>query len=348
MNASINAAREVIARNCHIADARHGAELGMCTYLMKMREYYRWEQGVGVDAPLPKDELGDWLMAREALWESLGNEDYLPIPAGGEQIDPFDADALNAYLEPHGLIYSAGLVNGARANFFLGRLASSEERTDGFQLRISDKEWVRCLNSPPAMTQGRTIYLRQESLYRYLWEKYQAWGWRRADNALGKAFAYYPFGRDNDAALTAMTESEMAAMRAHELGEYRAGQLLGEAWNAMLLDLALTPVEIMARAVRDYLADSWVTLPQLLEEGRDASIHFFIGNIGAMRKMLAPALQEAYRRWLETGDAGFLREWTRRGQDHWSMLAEEMLMLHRRDGRAALPVIKELVERSTL
>ena len=34
---------ETVQRNCDISDARHAGEYGLCTFLLKMREYYRWE-----------------------------------------------------------------------------------------------------------------------------------------------------------------------------------------------------------------------------------------------------------------------------------------------------------------
>ena len=58
-------------RNCDIADAQHGGDYTLCVYLMKMREYFRWEAGLPFNARLPKDEVGEWLTAREGLWESL-------------------------------------------------------------------------------------------------------------------------------------------------------------------------------------------------------------------------------------------------------------------------------------
>ena len=33
---------EAVQRNCHIADARHAREMTLCTYLLEMREFFRW------------------------------------------------------------------------------------------------------------------------------------------------------------------------------------------------------------------------------------------------------------------------------------------------------------------
>ena len=30
---------QAVQHNCHISDARHGADYSLCVYLMKMREY---------------------------------------------------------------------------------------------------------------------------------------------------------------------------------------------------------------------------------------------------------------------------------------------------------------------
>lgn len=337
-----------VRRNCYIADARHGADYGMCTYLLKMREFYRWEQGLAFDAPLSKDEVGDWLVAREELWGELSEQDFGAVQIGEQDFDPFDTAAINTALAPLGLVYSAGLVQGARPNFFLGELERRETPADGFELWLADAELARCLNSPPAMNAGRAIFLRRESLRRYLWEKLESWRWSRPDNAFGRALACYPFDTDVAAALDAMTENELAAAREHEIGEYLAGQSLGEAWNAMLLDLSLSPAELMARAVRDHLADCTRTLPLLAAEGRAPSIHFFAGNLSAMRKQLFPALDAAYRQWLDDGDLRPLAVLAKTGAAHFGALAGDMLELHRRHGLDAAKPIAALVASRTL
>ena len=339
---------EAVQHNCDIVDARHGADYGMCTYLLKMRELYRWQQGLDLGAPLGKDDVGDWLTAREARLEALESAEFRPLPIAGSAIDPFDAEAVNAALEGHGLVYSAGLVHGASPHFFLAELEAEQRADNGFLLRVSGRELARCLNAPPAMTRGSTIFLRRESLRRYLWEKYESWLWSRPPGAMARAVACYPFDTGLESALDQMTAAEMAAIEAHERGEYQAGLVLGDAWERMLLDLSLTPAELMARAVRDHLADCTHTLPMLLADGRDASLHFFVANLGAMRKQLFPSLDAAYRHWLESGATARFAELASRGQGHWHGLAERMLTLHERHGPRAAKPIAEAVEEAFL
>jgi hypothetical protein len=340
--------RNEVQRNCHIADARHAADLGMCTYLMRMREYYRWEKGLPLGERLENDAVGDWLSAREALWADLAELDYAPLRVADESFDPFDAEGVNAALEPLGLVYSAGLAHGAKPHFFLGRLERREDPVDGFSLRVSDEELARGLNAPPAMLQGRTIFVRREALRRMLWEKLETWRWSRADNGFARAFAAYDFDNDLHGALAKMTEAEMAAAVEHEIGEFEAGRLLGEAWNAMLLDVVGTPAELMARAVRDHIADCLRTLPMLTRARQETSLHFFFGNLTGMRREIFPGLQAGYRECLTTGDCEPLQAIAEVGREHWTGVAREVLELHRAFGAGAAQPIGRLVRENYL
>jgi hypothetical protein len=334
---------DAVQYNCDIADARHGGDYGMCTYLLKMRELYRWQHGLSFGAPLGKDAVGDWLTAREERLEGLEDADFRDLVIDDKPLDPFDAEAVNAALQGTGLVYSAGLVNGARPHFFLGELETERCAEDGFVLRVSGRELARCLNAPPAMTRGSTIFLRRESLRRYLWEKYESWLWNRPDGAMARVVACYPFEEALDEALDRMTEAEMAVVAAHERGEFDVGLALGEDWDRMLLDVSLTPAEIMARAVRDHLADCLHTLPMLIESGRESSLHFFFANLGAMRKELFPSLERGYRAWLDTGDTAQLEELADRGRAHWHDVAHRMMSLHREmSSKAAAPMAAEV------
>jgi hypothetical protein len=322
-----------------------------------MREYYRWEKHLPFGASLEHDRVGDWLTEREQLWEGLEDAELKPVPIGGESFDPFDADAINARLASQGLVYSAGLGARAKPHFFLGDLECAQ-RTGDYAVYVSAEEYARDLTAPPAMTLGHSIFLRRESLRRMLWEKLESWRWSRPDNALGRAFACYDFDTDLDGSLDAMTDREIDNSLLHEQGEVQAGRRLGDAdWNAMLLDLTQTPAELMARAVRDHLADCLVTLPRLSgvadtaaspAADRAAALHFYLGNLTNMRKAIFPSLPHAYEDWRRDGDVARLGAVATTGRDHWERLGHGMLSLHRAHGADAAEPIRDLVERSHL
>ncbi|MGD9788743.1 MAG: Sfum_1244 family protein [Sulfuricellaceae bacterium] len=335
--------RAVVQRNCLIADARHARDYTMCTYLLKMREYYRWEKGYRFADSLPKDELGSWLSERERLWETLEEEPFAPLPVNGAKFAPFDSAAINQALTPLGLVYSGGYGGHATPHFFLGELLRAEDR-EGFSILVAGSEQARDLAAPPAMSQGKTIYIRRESLRRLLWERIEEWRWRKAEGPMRRALDHFGFDADPDGALETMTDCELEAAILHEVGECRAGELLGEEWNEMLLTLSATQAELVARAVRDHLADSLCALPSLLERNSAASLHFYFANYRGMRRELYPELLSAYQHWAEDGKTRLLLDTIKRGRDRWQAAAEELLRLYRDHGPAAATPISELLK----
>jgi hypothetical protein len=336
-----------VQHNCHISDARHGADYSLCVYLMKMREYYRWEKGLPYGAALAKDHVGSWLQAREQLWEELADAELAPIEIDSDHFDPFDAEGINARLEPHGLVYSGGLGSQGKPHFFLGDL-EQRRSTGDYSVFVVAGEYARDLTAPPAMTLGQTIFLRRQSLRRLLWEKLESWRWSRPDNALGRAFACYDFENALDESLDAMADREIDSVLLHEEGEYEAGVRLGDGWNEMLMGLLYTPAELMARAVRDHLADCLITLPTLAAEGDDASLHFYMGNLTHMRKEIFPSLQHAYEGWGRTDERQPILAVAEAGRSHWEQLAQAMIEIHQEAPSEAPGRIQSLVGDSHL
>src|SRR5450759_2630606 len=96
----------------------------LCSYLLEMREFYRWEHGLPLSQSPPRAEVGRWLAAREALWNDLEDRgaDYGPLPVGAELFDPFASDAINQSLFAQGMVYGAGIGRFHKPHFFLGEL----------------------------------------------------------------------------------------------------------------------------------------------------------------------------------------------------------------------------------
>lgn len=338
-----------VQQNCNIADARHGGEYTMCTYLMKMREFYRWEHQLDFNERLPKEELGEWLADRENSWLELEEADFLSLTVSGESLDPFADVRINELLRPHGLVYSGGLGGHARAQFYLAELESEELQSDGFLLRVSGRELARGLNAPAAMTREHSIYLRREALCRQLWERYEIWRWSSAKNALAEAYAGYDMQGDVRAALSQMADRELETVRQHEIGEFLAGEIVGDEWNRMLIKVAHTPAELMARAVRDHLADCATTLPYLLNNRRSDSIHLFVGSLSGMRKQIFPALQGAYERWAGSGGSDELLQLAQLGERHWQKVALQLCDCYRDDqGGDCAASIAQIIEQNYL
>ena len=326
MNTTLKELIETVQLNCHIADARHAGDYTLCVYLLKMREMYRWEQGINFKTMLTTDDVGDWLTEREGLWDEVEEQDYKGLTIAGDNYDPFENHLINTLLDDHKLVYNAGLGIRCRPHFFVAALEKMIQHDD-YTIYISGKEYARDMAAPAAMAQENRIFIRRESLRRVIWEILDDARVIGLDNPLTRAMGFYSFEDDAETALNQMTEAEIKFVIQHEIGEVKAGHTLENGWNEMLSDLARTQAEIMLRAIRDHLADSITTLPALLKDNNPASLHFYFGNMTAMRKYLAPALMEAYEIWNETGSLDALHEIVTQSQNHWQTLASDVAAL---------------------
>ncbi|MBS3935688.1 MAG: hypothetical protein KGZ43_05900 [Sulfuritalea sp.] len=315
-----------VQRNCHIADARHAREMTLCTYLLEMREFYRWESGIPLGDPLARAEVGEWLNGREALWETLAEHDFAPLRLAGVEYEPFAVADINREILPHGLVYGAGIGRFGKPHFFLGRLARQEEK-DGLTVLVCACEYARDLTAIPAALQGGTVIVRREALRQWLWEKAEAWAMRRTPGALARALAAYGYpmeGGDPRAALERMTDAETATLILHERGEHAAGRRLGTGWEERLAGARKRRTEILMRAVRDNLADCLVTLPALIERQAWPSLWFWFANLDGMRHALWPAM--AGYDYTKVGAGGTaLQTLVQCGAAHWEAVAHQLL-----------------------
>jgi len=322
---------EAVQTNCDIADATHAADMALCTYLLQMREFYRWEQGRAPLQPLNQGEVGNWIAAREVLWAGLQGRSWRFLPLGDESFDPFDVAVINERLNPQGLVYGAGYTAPGRASFFLGELESVQVR-DGVMLRVCGPEYARGLVAPPAALQGGVIHLRRQILQQWLWEKYEAWTLRRRDGAFRRALLAHGYGQMNEQAIERMARQQAETVLLHELGEFQVGQQLGPDWAALRQSLTDRRTELTLRAVRDLWADCRVTLPTLLQRGDAAALHFWFANFDGIRAERAPALAQAYEAWCAGASDRVLRVAVSQGVTHWRAVCEQALAQYRCPG----------------
>ena len=312
-----------VQTNCDIADARHARDVSLCTYLLGMREFYRWEHQLPHGVAPPREEVGRWIAAREARWEDIADHDFVSLPLAGRELDPFDADGVNSALAGSGLVYGAGIGRFRKPHFFLGELAREERRGDA-RLLVCGCEYARDVAAIPAASQGATLIVRREALRQWLWEKAEGWNQKQQDGALKSALLAYGYDLDPQAAIERMTEGEVETLILHEEGEFAAGRLLGGAWAEKLAGLGGKRAEIFARAVKDNLADCLVTLPALLARGGGESLHFWFATFDGLRREMFPQLLDAYGARVGAGDTAILAA-AMAGQAHFTALARRLL-----------------------
>jgi len=331
-----------VQKNCHISDAQFAGDYTLCVFLLKMREFYRWENHLPYSGALSREAVGQWMQERERMWESLEDSSFESLPMSGETVDPFESASINQALIPQGYVYSAGYGRFGKPHFFLGRL-QEQRRHDNVTVYISSCEYARDLVAPPAMTLDNVVYLRQESLRRVLWERVEEWQMHRKNEAMRQALEGYGFDDELEPALDRMTAVETESVILHELGEAQAEMLLGPAWPQMLGVLARTKAELYARAVRDLLADCLVTLPGLLERGHQAALHFYFASLTDLRRHLFPEAMTAYAHWLQ-GDRQAIARLAENGRTRWLETAKSLLDLYHQHGTSTAAHIDLLFE----
>jgi len=313
-----------VQTNCDIADARHARDVSLCTYLLGMREYYRWEHELPYGVSPPRDDVGRWIAEREAHWERLADADFVGVPVAGREFDPFAAPQINAALAGSGLMYGAGLGRFRKPHFFLGQLAREEQRGEA-RLLVCGCEYARDVTAVPAASQGATLIVRREALRQWLWEKAEGWNVKQQDGALKSALLAYGFDVDPQAAIERMTDCEIETLVLHEEGELAAGQLLGSEWSGKLAGFSGKRAELLARAVRDNLADCLVTLPGLLQRGAEDSLHFWFSTFDGLRREMFPRLVEAYAARVGSASTALVVEAAQAGCVHFAALGLRLL-----------------------
>ena len=313
-----------VQANCDISDARHAREIGLCNYLLSMRGYYRWEKQIPFAQTIKKDDLGAWLSQREITWDTIEENNYRSITVDESEYDFLDTTAINQALKKHGLVYGSGYGLGGRPHFFLAQLLRTELRS-GNSLLISGHEYARNITALPAALNSGTIYLRMDAMKRWLWDKVEVWGVSKSNGALKAMLDCYEAENITEAQLDMIAEHESETLILHELGEAMAEPLLGKDWREMLLSFKSRRNELLARAVRDNLADCLSTLPELTARGESCSLHFYFANFEGMHRSLFPSLAEAYDRWQSKGEIEALHKATETGRAHWLRIARHLL-----------------------
>ena len=160
---------DAVQRNCDLADAHHAREKSLCTYLLGMREYFRWAAELPLGAAPERAQLGQWIARQEQNWDLLrdtGASSFSSLPLG-TGIDPFDEASVNEHLDGHGLVYGAGFGLFGAPLFFLAT-RDSEVLRDGARVIVAGPELARGVTAPPAASRDGTVIVRLDALRRWL------------------------------------------------------------------------------------------------------------------------------------------------------------------------------------
>lgn len=309
MNLSLT--RQVLY-NCDVSDARHAGIYSICGLALRLRDLFKWEHRLPPWQEGPPDEVLAWIGRKEDVWETLIEGDYRPLTIEGRSYDPFDTRAVNAAVNGQGLYYGAGYAHSLKPTFFLARI-NGRQSIDGRTIWHLGRELARDLLTLPAFTQDDEIVLRADSAATHLWDQIAYIG-NSGRTAL--AFALRACCGITDTLPKTVREhldrilavQQMVHLR-HELSELEEKVFDRATWRRMISDYPHTPVELLARALKDMLADSGPegTLSFLIGQRDSAALGLYMAfGLGLSRELFAD-LRTAFAEFMLDADWDGLR-----------------------------------------
>jgi len=341
-----------VKHNCNISDARYWGYYSLCGLLLRLRELYRSEKGIPLWGKMPQEDIGSWIASRENLWREVEDKELTPITMNGNIFGPFEIEKINAELEKHNLIYGAGLGLYRKPCFFLADLLS-KETMNGLDVYMAGTEYARDLSDHPAMLQENVVYVRVVPTKLLIWTRFEEMRCK-AKSAPVFAFANYGIApeeapsEDIDQRISLIARAEAETYIHHEIGEAVEGEKIGAEWKAFLMSLPAGRVELLARAVKDILADTSDNgmLNYIIRKQKAGSLGFYLVFLSGMRKLLFPEMQNAFGLFVGSGDWSLIDHARKAGYTKANEYVERLLSVQRK--YAGKESVASVIEREIL
>ncbi len=314
-----------VLANCRRSDAEVSGRFSLCGLLLRMRNLYKWEQGLPPWREERPERMLEWVAEREELWGGLLGEGPRELNLAGRVFDPFDLEGINTLLAPAGLVYGAGLAGGLLPVFFLGSL-NRAWGVDGLSVRTVGEEFSRDIFFLPGMRQGPNIYLRRGPLAYLLWDKLAD---PRPSLQRFLRLGLAGYGLDLNSilkeptweALEPVIDGEMQSVLWHELGEAESGEAALSLLHRVLEAHAGGELEHFTRGVKDLLADTGPRgrLARIIEARAQGQLGFFPAWLAGFPRLIFPEIDAAVMEFMAGAGWEAIEEaralaWERAGQ----------------------------------
>lgn len=301
--------QKTVQYNCDISDARDHGIYSMCSMVLKLRNLYKWEQGLEPwQEPEPPDLL-DWIDRKEANWEGLGGEDFKTLDTKDNAVSPFDVETVNEWLVGSRFVYGAGYGRSMKAIFFL-----AEERdrrvTEGCPVILLGTESARDMAAPFAMCQDGQIIIRLEPLRYFLWDHIQE---LRSSCKSSYLFTLNSYGLLKGGVLDQqkfrqclgdIVRQELDVFIYHEIGELQETVLDSASARTVISRFPDSVIEFVCRAVKDVLADTHPcgVLSHICRNRRTSSLGLYVSFLDGLRQELFPEMADGWKCFLRDND----------------------------------------------
>lgn len=301
-----------VQRNCTISDAQYAGNFSVCGLALRLRDLYKWEKGFEPWLEEESSVMLEWIGRKEEEWESLTGGDLADISIEGINYGPFELEKINTHLQPRGFYYGAGFVHGLRPTFFLAPVEETREE-EGTAILILGRELARDLMAMPAMTQNDFVLVRRESARLFLWNQLF---FVKSSGKEALQFALKAYGVDDrDPAslrriLDRVSSDELETYIHHELGEIRETSFDRTLWRELLTAFPHTPVELLARSLKDILADTgeYGSIRHMIKEKRSSSLGLYVAFLDGIKKEMFPEISPVFKTFTRNGEWSPIQE----------------------------------------
>jgi len=295
-----------VLHNCDISDANNAGMYSICGLALRLRDLYKWEQGLPPWEERDSSEVLEWIEAKENQWDECIDNEFANISINGKSFDPFDTIGINTVLEPQNFFYGAGYARSLKPTFFLATI-EEKSKINETTVYTLDRELARDLLTIPALSQDDYVILRQYSARLYLWDNIF---YIKKSSRPALSFALESCGiKDHQPkALRSRLAGILAAQKEtyiyHEIGEIHDTVFDRELWREIIAAFPFSPVEYLARAVKDLLADTneYGTLQHIVRQRNTAALAFYVAFLDGLVKEFFPELPASFQQFAQAKD----------------------------------------------
>lgn len=320
-----------IHHNCEISDAQGAAIFSICGMALRLRDLNKWEKRLYPWQENNPAELIDWIDKKEQMWEKIGEQAYTSLPLLGRTYDPFDTLAVNQAIAPLGLFYGAGYAHSLKPTFFLAQIQDTLN-LNGVIVRVLDRELMRDLLTIPALNQDGEVVLRQDAARLFLWDQ-MAYLKKSGQRFLRFALRHCGLPDADLESRKSHFGSILAIQRRtyihHEIGELKDQVFRHEDFREIINELPHTPVELLARTVKDLLADTGPegTLAHIISTNSAAALGFYAAFQDGLFRPLFPQLRKAVEKYISVGEWEVIEQVRKEGFDTARQYAHDLTTL---------------------
>jgi len=296
---NVNDITRQVLHNCNISDANNAGMYSICGLALRLRDLYKWEQGLPPWEERDSSEVLEWIEAKENQWDRCIDNEFSDISIDGKTFEPFDTTGINRVLEPHNFFYGAGYARSLKPTFFLATI-NEKSMLNGTTVYTLDRELARDLLTIPALSQDDNVILRQDSAKLYLWDNI-FYIKKSSRSALSFALENCGIKDHQPKALRSCLAGILAAQKEtyiyHEIGEIHDTVFKRDLWREIIAAFPFSPVEYLARAVKDILADTneYGTLQHIIRQRNSAALAFYVAFLDGLPKEFFPELPAAFQ-----------------------------------------------------